>query len=122
MQSFFLQTLCRGRGGFSTETLQTIFPYKVPSVAFGPFLKDKANEKKKKDVNKSFSAKQWENRLFLLVTLPASAFTGVSDLRAVAVLKSGHCASWVMLHDLSCLSSLTSLFHAFTPPHCQTTV
>lgn len=90
------------------DSLQAIFPYKVPSVAFGLFLKDKAM--KKWMLIKAFrGAKQWENRLFLLVSLPALAFTGVSDLRTVTVLKSGHCTSWVMLRDLNCLSSLTSL-------------
>lgn len=83
MQRFFLKTLRRGGEGFSTETLQTLCRpsclYNTPILALEVFLKDKANGEI--DKNKSLrGGKQWENRLFLLVTLPASAFTGVSEL------------------------------------------
>lgn len=83
MQRFFLKTLCGGGEGFSTETLQTLCRpsclYNAPPSALEVFLEDKANGEM--DVNKSlWGCKQWENRLFLLVTLPASAFTGLSEL------------------------------------------
>lgn len=135
MQRFFLKTLRRGGEGFSTETLQTLCRpsclYNTPILALEVFLEDKANGEI--DKNKSLrGGKQWENRLFLLVTLPASAFTGVSELSlslSSSMHEVGNTGDLLFLTDFSfsCFAlhiriCNSLVFTFFTPPHPQTMV